>query len=237
MKKKSLKKKLFRFLQLKLFPPVVKGVLRLILKTCRMELVGMEHFYETVKKSPSIIMLWHNRVILCPTFFGEYMEPSSNYTAFVSNSRDGEWLALATESYAHGFTIRVPKFDKHKSLREFVKTLKKSIVVVTPDGPTGPKYKIKPGTILAAKLTKAQIFPFSWTASKYWRLSTWDNMLIPKPFGRIAIGYGDPFFIPSGKTSTEEKTLFAEEKLNAFKKSLDEKIIEKDASLAPELNN
>lgn len=225
MEKTPLKKRLLRFFQVKIFPSIVKGFFRLILKTSQVELVGVERFYETVKKHPTIIMLWHNRVVLCPNFFGEYMERSSNYTAYVSQSRDGEWLALATESYPNGYTIRVPKFDKHKSLREFVKTLKKSIVLITPDGPTGPKYKIKPGVVLAASLAKAQIFPFSWSASRYWRLSSWDNMMIPKPFGKIVIGYGEPFFISSkDKSSIEEKTLFAEQKLTHFKENLNEKL-------------
>lgn len=220
--------KFLKLLQVKLFPPIIKGIVRLILKTSQVEVVGREHFYETVKKHPTIIMLWHNRIVLCPNFFGEYMDRSSNYTAYVSNSRDGEWLALATESYPNGYTIRVPKFDKHKSLREFIKTLKKSIVLITPDGPIGPKYKIKPGVILAAGLSKAQIFPFSWSASKYWKLPSWDNMIIPKPFGKIIIGYGEPFFISSKtQNSIEEKTRYAEEKLTAFKECLDQKLSDK----------
>ena len=219
--KKLSKNKLFRLLQKKIFPPLVKLAMRFILWTSKVEIIGLENFYKQVNKHPSIIMLWHNRIVLGPNFFGEYMEPTSNYTAYVSNSRDGEWLALATESYKNGYTIRVPKFDKHKSLREFIKTLKKSIVLITPDGPTGPAYKIKPGVIVAAQVSKAQIFPFSWSASKYWRLSTWDRLIIPKPFSKIVIGYGKPFFIdPSKELAASEKIKDAEERLSKFKEEL-----------------
>lgn len=220
------KNKILKWIQKVFFPPIVKTVLRLILWTNKVELVGLERFYKTVKKHPTIIMLWHNRVVLGPNFFGEYMERSSNYTAYVSQSRDGEWLALATESYPNGYTIRVPKLDKYKSLREFIKTLKKSIVLITPDGPLGPKYKVKSGVIVAANISRAQIFPFSWSASKCWRLKSWDQMMIPKPFGKIVIGYGEPFFVSDLKdTSLEEKTLFAEEKLMTFNTNLDEKLM------------
>lgn len=206
----------------------MKFIIRLVLWSSKLELVGIERFYETVKKHPTIIMLWHNRIFLCPNFFGEYMEPTSNYTAYVSKSRDGEWLALATESYKNGFTIRVPKFNKHTSLKEFVKTLKKSIVLITPDGPTGPVYKIKPGVIVAAQLAKAQIFPFSWSASKYWRIKSWDQMIIPKPFGKIVIGYGEPFFISSDpQMSLDAKTAEAEDKLNHFKNDITKRLSKK----------
>lgn len=225
------KSKALKWIQKVFFPPMVKAILRVILWTNKIELVGMERFYEAVKKHPSIIMLWHNRVVLGPNFFGEYMDRTSNYTAYVSQSRDGEWLALATESYPNGYTIRVPKLDKYKSLREFIKTLEKSIVLITPDGPLGPKYKMKSGVIVAANISKAQIFPFSWSATKCWKLKSWDQMLIPKPFGKIVIGYGEPFFVSSLKeASLEEKTLFAEDKLKAFKKVLDQKL-ESEAAL------
>ncbi len=223
--KKLSKSKFFRLLQRKLFPPLVKIIMRFVLWTSKVEIIGLERFYEKVNEHPTIIMLWHNRIVLGPNFFGEYMEPTSNYTAYVSNSRDGEWLALATESYKNGFTIRVPKFDKHKSLREFIKTLKKSIVLITPDGPLGPAYQIKPGVIVAAQVSKAQIFPFSWSASKYWRFSSWDRMIIPKPFSKIVIGYGEPFFVSTDKSlPIASKVQRAEETLNNFKKELNERL-------------
>ncbi len=225
---KKLKTKLFRFIQKKCFPPLIKGLFRFVLKTSKVQLWGIEQYYKNVRKHPAIIMLWHNRIVLCPNFFGEYMDRTLNYTAYVSKSRDGEWLALATESYPNGYTIRVPKFDKHQSLRQFVKTLKKSVLLITPDGPIGPIYKIKPGVIVAAQLAKAQIFPFSWSATKYWKLPTWDNMIIPKPFGKIVIGFGDPFLVEkSDEKSLEETTAYAEQKLTEFQDFLHKHLREK----------
>lgn len=214
-----------RFIQVKIFPVLIKALLRFILWTNKVEVVGLEQFYAKVKQHPSIIILWHNRVVLGPNFFGEYCAPTSNYTAYVSHSRDGEWLALATESFKNGYTIRVPKRNKHESLRTFIKTLKNSILLITPDGPRGPKYKIKSGVVFAASVAKAQIFPFSWSASKSWQLKSWDKLKIPKPFGRIVIGFGDPFFLHTEKNmSLEEKTLKAEKMLNAFRQFLNDKI-------------
>lgn len=225
MFKKLSKNKTFKKLQKKYFPALVIHLMRLVLKTCRIELIGVDNYLEKVKLRPSIIMLWHNRVALGPNFFGDYMPRDSNYTAYVSNSRDGEWLALTTEYYPNGYTIRVPKTGKHESLRQFIKTLKKSVLLITPDGPTGPRYKIKPGVIMAAKAADAQIFPFSWSASKYWRLRSWDKLIIPKPFSKIKIGYGEPFSIPKGKEiSLEEKITFSEYQLSKFKDFITRKL-------------
>lgn len=214
-----------RFFQVKVFPRIVKVSMRLILWTCKIEIIGKERYMELAKKHPTIITLWHNRIVLCPNFFGEYMDRSLNYTAYVSNSRDGEWLALATESYPNGYTIRVPKRGKHESLRAFIKTLKRSVLLITPDGPRGPKYKMKSGVIFAASAARAQIFPFSWSASKTWQFKSWDGLKIPKPFSKIIIGYGEPFFLHENKhESLEAKTSKAEENLNALRLELNEKV-------------
>lgn len=213
-----------RFLQVKVFPFLVRLFVRLILWTNKIELVGLDNYYEEVKKHPSIIVLWHNRITLGPNFFGEYLDRSLNYTAYVSQSRDGEWLALATESYPNGYTIRVPKKHKFESLRQFIKTLKTSVVLITPDGPRGPKYEMKPGVIFAANAAKAQLFPFSWTSTKTWQLKSWDQLKIPKPFGKICIGFGQPFFLHPLKTSLEEKQQFAQDKLNEFREELNQRV-------------
>ncbi|MCH9634398.1 MAG: hypothetical protein S4CHLAM7_11470 [Chlamydiae bacterium] len=227
--------KLIRFFQVKIFPSIVKTVLRCLLWTNKIELIGLDTYYSSVNQHPSIVMLWHNRVVLTPNYFGEFLKRTSNYTAYVSGSRDGEWLALATESYKNGFTIRVPKRNKHESLRAFIKTLKKSVLVITPDGPRGPKYKIKPGVILAASMTKAQIFPFSWSASKFWKFKSWDGLRIPKPFGKMVMGFGKPFFISDIQAeNSDARVKGAEDYLSAFTRELDEKL---QKSLEPKKNS
>ncbi len=206
-----------------MLPIIIKWVPRFILWTSRIKIVGLEQFYEEVDKRPSIVMLWHNRIAITPSFLGHYVKRTSTYTSFVSQSRDGEWLARLTESYPGGATIRVPKNDKHESLRKFIKALKKSVVLATPDGPTGPIYTMKPGVILAAQMSKAQIFSFAWSASKYWQLRSWDEMKIPKPFGKITIGFDTPFLVkPKKEASLAEQTQYAEERLRSFTKSLEQ---------------
>ena len=69
-----------------------------------------------------------------------------------------------------------------------IKQLKNGkVILITPDGPRGPRYWVKPGVAYAAKTTSSHIVPFTWSASHYWQLNTWDRMLIPKPFSKIII--------------------------------------------------
>jgi len=71
-------------------------------------------------------------------------------------------------------------------------------VVVVPDGPTGPREVLKVGVIALARLSGAPIVPTAFGASREWRLHSWDEFRIPKPFARCVVRFGEPIRIPAG---------------------------------------
>lgn len=178
------------------FPKVVafiaNVIVRAIVKTCKIEVAGLENLtYSQEKKQ--ILMLWHNRLIITPELLHR-ITPNQAYAAVVSSSRDGELLARMIGHYEKGSVIRVPHDLKHEGLRKMVKTLreKEAIPVITPDGPRGPKYKVKGGIVLAAKNANAVIIPFSWNSDRAWTFKTWDRLNLPKPFSTLKITFGNP---------------------------------------------
>ncbi|HJU75821.1 MAG TPA: DUF374 domain-containing protein, partial [Gemmatimonadaceae bacterium] len=81
-----------------------------------------------------------------------------------------------------------------KALVEIARTLGRGIeVAITPDGPRGPVHTIAPGVVYAARRANVPVIPIGVRASNAWRLNTWDRFMIPKPFARITIEYGDEF--------------------------------------------
>ncbi|MFT5919304.1 MAG: lysophospholipid acyltransferase (LPLAT)-like uncharacterized protein [Granulosicoccus sp.] len=64
--------------------------------------------------------------------------------------------------------------------------------IVTPDGPRGPLKKLKPGPILLSVNTGVPIVPMTYKCSNVWILNTWDSKILPKPFSRVVITYGQP---------------------------------------------
>lgn len=206
-----------------IFPYIIayfgKGVLRLILCTCRLQVTGIQQFKEAAAKKKCILMLWHNRLPLVAEVMSRHA-PQFIYAAFISNSRDGEPLAILANSYPNGRTIRVPHNARHQALRKMINHLKhrNDVVVVTPDGPRGPRYEVKPGTAAAAKEAAAAIVPLSWSASRFWQLKTWDKMIFPKPFSTIAVALGKPIDLCDEKENIEvESGLLQEALLNLDK--------------------
>lgn len=175
---------------------IAKYVLKAILKTCRIEVIGLEHLEKIADQESCLMMLWHSRIAMTCEFFARFL-PRVVYTAFLSNSRDGEPIARLLTSYPRARTIRVAHDMKHQALHKMIAQLKseKTLIIVTPDGPKGPPLKVKPGIIAAAQATSCAIIPFGWEGSRCWRLNSWDQFRLPKPFCTITIKIGPPIYL------------------------------------------
>lgn len=187
-----------------LIATVGKQAMNALLLTCRWKIDGVSHFCQIASQEKCLLMLWHNQLALTPFILNRYASHFI-YAAFVSNSRDGQLISRIVRSYKTGRTIRVPHHSRHQALREVIRQVeeRKSIVIMTPDGPRGPRYKLKPGIALAALETKAHVFPLKWTATSFWELRTWDKLKIPKPFSTITVSFDNPVRMEEGKTLAE----------------------------------
>jgi lysophospholipid acyltransferase (LPLAT)-like uncharacterized protein len=76
---------------------------------------------------------------------------------------------------------------------------------LTVDGPKGPARVVQPGAVRLARLTGAWILPISFSSSWPLFFRSWDRYLVPKPFSRNFVSYGEPF--PVGPEITDEAAL------------------------------
>jgi hypothetical protein len=59
------------------------------------------------------------------------------------------------------------------------------------DGPRGPAGIVKPGVVMLAYTADAAIVPLHVSANRAWIMNSWDRFLIPKPFARVRIEFGN----------------------------------------------
>lgn len=209
-----------RQLKAKALAYLIRLVLRVLITTCRFKITGKENFLKARAKGPCLIVLWHNQLALIGLSLLK-IAPKEVFTAFVSNSRDGDIVAEYTTSHSTGRVIRVPHDSKDRALKMLTTRLRlnREVPVVTPDGPKGPRYTFKPGAIIAAKETGATLVPFSWQASRFWELSSWDGFRIPKPFSTIEAHFGSA--IQLGEESSLESDITEVEKILLEKTLID----------------
>jgi lysophospholipid acyltransferase (LPLAT)-like uncharacterized protein len=196
-----------------------KYSVRLLLMTCKIKVKGLPEFKAAAANGGCIMMLWHSRIALTCEFFQKYA-CEIPYTAFLSKSRDGEPIARLLQSYPNSSAIRVAHDMRHGALLEVVQRLKGSrdLVLITPDGPRGPREKVKEGIVLAARAANAKIIPFTWEANKYWQFKTWDRFRMPRPFSCITIALGEALSLPAESAATDAAEYLAEA-LAALEKS------------------
>ena len=169
-------------------------IINAIVKTCRITITG-EDFVVDLKKNniPIIYVFWHRHI-----FFTIFRFRNTGARPLISRSSDGEIVSLIAEEFG---MHPVRGSSSSGGARAFLKLLNtiretQTDILITADGPKGPLREIKDGTLILAGKTGSAIVPFCWSSSRMKTLKkTWDQFLLPLPFGHITFAYGKPFFL------------------------------------------
>lgn len=167
----------------------------------------------TTDKPRCIAVFWHDRILLT-TYFWRF----SNYAAMVSESFDGEYIARTSQRFGHGIARGSSTRSGTKALRVMSRLLKKEnfSLTLTIDGPKGPRYKVKSGAILLAKITGVPIVPILIQPNKFWTIRSWDKLQIPKPFSSAKVFVSEPILVSpdATKKDIENKRIEVQRKLD-----------------------
>jgi len=160
---------------------------RLLVKTLKVEVNFL-----SPPAFPSIVAFWHGRMFLLPFVLKDYAQ---KVAILISRHRDGELVANLVERL--GFKTVRGSTGKGKggsaAFLKMVELLEKGYTVaVTPDGPRGPREKVKPGVVKLSKLTGIPIYPLTFGCTKEFHLKSWDRFAVPKPFSRCSVILGEP---------------------------------------------
>jgi lysophospholipid acyltransferase (LPLAT)-like uncharacterized protein len=148
---------------------------------------------------PFIYALWHGRMVLC--ILAHLHE---NIVTMASRSKDGEIIARWLERNGYIAVRGSTGKGGREALQEMVDRIGAGHrAALTIDGPNGPPRAAQLGVVQLARKTGAWILPFSSASSRPWFLKSWDRYLVPKPFSRCVVTYGEPFQIPPGMRSRE----------------------------------
>ena len=114
-----------------------------------------------------------------------------------SESRDGEIQAGILTRFGFEVVRGSSKRKGAQALLGLVDGLRRGKhIALAVDGPRGPLYEVKHGvTYLAGKLDKP-IVPVITSAKRFWILDRiWDKYLLPVPFTRAVVMYGEPITV------------------------------------------
>ena len=166
--------------------------------------INKDNFDKLILENKSFIYaLWHDQLLLSPFTW----QTKNRIDILISKHKDGDIIADLIKY--HGFnsirgSTNNPNKKKEKntisSIRKIIKTLKANVSIgITPDGPRGPRHKVSEGTINIARISNKKILPMALAYKEQWVLNTWDKFIIPKPFNKICIVWGDTIDIEINK--------------------------------------
>lgn len=167
-------------------------------------------------KEGAIGLHWHGRIPVCLGIAPPWWKVGTK--AFVSPSADGEFVARALAMNGCP-AIRISSAKKGDSTkaRQAVAALREAVtwvaggggLIVTPDGPRGPNEVIAPGALQIAKRSGRPIFLLGIAANPAVQLDTWDKVMIAAPFGRGAVVWDGPLYVPADADETAISALVA----------------------------
>jgi len=148
---------------------------------------------------PHIIVAWHGRLLPLA-----YLHRGRGIVALVSRSRDGEYITRVLEHWGYLTSRGSSSRGGAEALRELLYHARAGrTIAFTPDGPRGPRQKMKPGALVAAQRTGLPIVPMAAGTDRAWWFESWDRFMVPKPFSRVRVAYGEPVTIPRDLSAEE----------------------------------
>jgi lysophospholipid acyltransferase (LPLAT)-like uncharacterized protein len=165
------------------------GALRMLARTWRFRVVNAGAINDLRGANRNFIFsLWHGQLL--PLI---WYHRNEGVVLLISEHRDGELIARAAESLGYALVRGSTTRGADRALISIIRELQAGReVAITPDGPRGPARKYAPGALIAAQRSGTPILPVVAVADRAWRLKSWDRFMIPKPFARVTVAYGNP---------------------------------------------
>jgi lysophospholipid acyltransferase (LPLAT)-like uncharacterized protein len=163
------------------------AAVRLWSSTLRFSMSAEDLHNVTQTAQPTLYILWHNRLFVIAEMVRRYRGGRPTY-ALISASRDGAWLSAFFSSAG----LKPVRGSSSRLGREAVTALVEELragndVGITPDGPRGPAYELKPGALVVARRARTRVMLVGMDFESSWRLPSWDGFYLPKPFSRVHV--------------------------------------------------
>jgi len=159
----GVKKRIETWVKLSLVPPVGASIIRGLTGSMRMESQGHEQVDALYREGRHIILaFWHAQQLMVPI---GYRGTGAN--VLISQHQDGEIIARIISRFGHRAVRGSSTRGGALALRELIRLGRSGAdLVVTPDGPKGPRQVAKLGVVQLAKATGLPIVPLAFSCSK-----------------------------------------------------------------------
>mgnify|MGYP000005845591 CR=1 FL=1 len=174
---------------------ILPSILNLLVKTLKIKIENSE----VLSSKNFVLMFWHGKM-LCGWWLGK----NKNFFGVVSQSKDGEILSRLLLKWGYKLIRGSSSKDSKEVMNQMINVLKDGYsIAITPDGPKGPREKMKIGGLIAAVRTNKPVILCGIEYAEKFVFKSWDKFELPKPFSNVLIRLSEPKNYPQGLSNDE----------------------------------
>jgi lysophospholipid acyltransferase (LPLAT)-like uncharacterized protein len=177
----------------------------LVWRTSRYHGVGVEHLDTALASGrPTIFATWHGMTMAGFGFLPRHRADDFQLVAIVPDDHRGAVLSTwLRRTGVEPFVISM-EAESMVAARRLLALIRKltregKALGLNPDGPDGPSHVPKDGVFFVAQKSNALVIPSAAYTGTCFHIPRWDRYIVPFPFSRITMAFGEPFEIPPGE--------------------------------------
>lgn len=149
-----------------------------------------------VTQDQVVLAIWHE-YNLTASVVAWKMRAEQHHVSFSTQTFRGNVMTAMLGALRSG-SVPLPPPDARGESARLSRELARlgregSSLVVSPDGPTGPYRRAKPGALIAARESGLPLQPWAITGRPSLRLRRrWDRQIVPLPFSRLRVDAAEP---------------------------------------------
>lgn len=205
---------------------LITGYIRLIDHTGRWKIALPPATAALIRDGrPFIGAFWHGRLLMAyPAWrrlFAKLGEEKQRTYVIASLHGDGQLVQEAVGRFGMKALSGSSRRGGARVLREAKRVLQNGeIVVMTPDGPRGPRMRAQPGIAYLAGQVDVPVVPFTFATKRQRSLGSWDRFMLVWPFAKGMLAFGEPV-LPAEDRDVESLRLRIEEGMIALAETVD----------------
>ena len=188
--------------QLLLIP--IYCILRIWYATLRLKMDEETQRLLLSKNQPTCVFyFWHDALFMAP-LLRKFRGKRPMY-GLMSASKDGAWLEALVRWFHVKAIRRSSTWRGSVALKELEMSAHKTCdIVITPDGPKGPRHCCKHGSLKWAFENHFSVICLQINTPHAWTLSSWDRFRLPIPFSCLSVKAQQ--IVKNSSTSLEQFT-------------------------------
>jgi len=153
-------------------------------RTTKWEVEGLDDLRTALAEGPVLLVMWHSRSVM-----GALHWPVADGP--LSSLYDRSPIGRVSGALQRRVGLQPMEMSRKTSNRVASRTILRRVrggvsIGMTGDGPLGPNLKVKDAPLDWAQSTRMPIFCYAFSTTRGRRLTSWDQMLVPHPFGKGA---------------------------------------------------